>query len=112
MQIKKVVFHPWFKRQLQKLDADHLEIILKDFEKIEKWGLSVLKTLKRSSKYVLAEAKHRRPPYRLYVIIDEEKDVYMLVEWSHKNKQQKTIQFLSKNIEKIVPELSGSSSRQ
>ena len=38
------------------------------------------------------------PPYRLYVIVDRKNDEFYVVEWEHKNKQQKVINNLTKKL--------------
>ena len=107
-----VAFHPWLERQLPKLKADHLDLILKDFEKIEEQGKNALKILHVFGKYILAEVKHHRPPYRLYVVVDQDQEIYMLVDWSHKKEQQRKIQMLSTSIEAIVEEFMRAFSQQ
>jgi len=41
--------------------------------------------------YLLCEMKVMRPPYRLYVIVDQKNNRFHIVEWEHKEKQEKVI---------------------
>ena len=90
-----VVITPSLQNELEKLDKTHVKIILKKFQKIRSNGLNTLKILRIRGNYLLCESKSRRPPYRLYVIVNQKKLVFYLVKWEHKKNQQKVIKELS-----------------
>ncbi len=66
--------------------------------KIERMGTNALKPLYVRDEYLLGEVKVKRPPYRLYVIVDNKEKVYYLVDWEHKEAQQKVIEELKRKI--------------
>ena len=92
-----------FKSTLEKVnDNNQLIRIKKILQDVEMYGILHLKTLthvKESDRtYLLLEAKSRRPPYRLYFVLDELNDTLYIMDWSHKNIQQKTINKIAKGI--------------
>ena len=60
-------------------------------EKLENQGKNALKILDVQDHYLLGEMKVMRPPYRLYVIVDQKNDKFYIVEWQHKERQEKII---------------------
>ena len=64
--------------------------------------MNAVKILKVVDSYIIGEIKHKTPPYRLYLIIDQESDIYAVVEWAHKKEQQEIIEKLQKNAKKIM----------
>jgi len=50
-------------------------------------------------KYLLGEIKFKKPPYRLYVVADQENEKYYVVRWEHKKRQQKVIDELKNRFE-------------
>jgi mRNA-degrading endonuclease RelE of RelBE toxin-antitoxin system len=90
---------PSFEKELRKLDRTHRIIILNRFRKIRKSGLHALKILRVKGNYLLCEVKVKKPPYRLYVFVDQERKIFYLARWEHKNKQEKVIKSLSKRLE-------------
>lgn len=76
----------------------HGKIILKLINKIRKLGLNALKILDVEDIYLLCEMKVNKPPYRLYVIVDQKSNRFYLVDWEHKSKQEKIIENLKKKL--------------
>ena len=97
-----------FKRKVQRLKKDHKKLILKDIRKLRTQKMNAIKILRVVGPYVLGEIKHKKPPYRLYVVVDQEEDVCVVVEWAHKKEQQEIIDKLQRDAEKIMKELFGS----
>ena len=56
------------------------------------------KILKVHENYILGEIKYKKPPYRLYVIVDQKEKIFLLVDWEHKENQEKIIKILMKNL--------------
>lgn len=96
----EIVILPSFERKLKKLEKTHQERILKITKQIKERGLGSLKILRVKDKYLLTEYKSKRPPYRLYVFVDQDKRLFYIVDWIHKNKQKKAIKKLSSLLEK------------
>jgi len=94
-----------FKRKVKRLKKDHKELILKDVRKLRTQRMNAIKILRVVGPYVLGEIKHKKPPYRLYVVIDQEADTCAVVEWAHKKEQQEVIDKLQRDAEKIMKEL-------
>jgi len=46
--------------------------------------------------------KVKRPPYRLYVIVDQKNKIFYLVEWEHKNHQRKIIDKLKNKLSSAI----------
>ena len=67
-------------------------------KKLEKMGKNALKILDVEEFYLLGEMKVMRPPYRLYVIVDQKTDRYYVVEWEHKEKQKRVIGELKRKL--------------
>jgi len=88
----KVKLLPLFQDKLKKIkDKNQLEIIFKLIKKLERMGKNALKILDVEDFYLLAEMKVKRPPYRLYVIVNQSTDTFYVVEWEHKKKQERVI---------------------
>ncbi len=62
-------------------------------------GKNAIKLLHVRDKYILGEIKFMRPPYRLYVIFNQENEAFYIVRWEHKEKQQKVINQLMAKLE-------------
>jgi hypothetical protein len=77
----------------------HLDRISALKDKLGRMGKNTLKTLDVEGPYILAEMKVLRPPYRLYVIVNEASEKYYLVDWEHKQNQEKVIRGLKGKLE-------------
>ena len=86
-----VVLLPSFQKKLKEINKAHLKIILKLIKKLERMGKNALKILDVEEHYLLCEMKVMKPPYRLYVIVNEKANKYYIAEWEHKEKQNKVI---------------------
>ena len=99
----EVTIIPSFQKEIGRIrDKKQVELILKSFKKIERMGMNCLKLLLVANKYALGEIKFKRPPYRLYVIVDQESEKYYLIRWDHKKDQQKVINELKYKLESAV----------
>jgi hypothetical protein len=65
---------------------------------LEKRGKNDLKILDVQDNYLLTEMKVMNPPYRLYVIVDQNTNKFYIVEWEHKEKQDKVIEELKRKL--------------
>jgi mRNA-degrading endonuclease RelE of RelBE toxin-antitoxin system len=90
-QTLTVILLPSFQKKLEKINKAHLKIILKLIKKLERMGKNALKILDVEEYYLLCEMKVMRPPYRLYVIVNQKTNEYYIAEWEHKEKQNKVI---------------------
>jgi hypothetical protein len=54
-------------------------------------GKNALKILDVEGHYLLCEMKVMKPPYRLYVIVNQKTNKYYIAKWEHKEKQNKVI---------------------
>ena len=61
-------------------------------------GKNALKILDVEDYYLLCEMKVMRPPYRLYVIVDQKSDRYYIADWEHKENQEKVINELKRRL--------------
>ncbi len=96
----EVIIVPSFQKEIEKIkDRKQLELIYKSIEKIERMGKNAIKLLHVRDKYILGEIKFMNPPYRLYVIINQENEKFYIVRWEHKEKQQKVINKLMEKLE-------------
>lgn len=86
----EVIIVPSFQKEIGKIkEKKQLEMIFKSIEKIERMGKNAIKLLHVRDKYILGEIKFMSPPYRLYVIFNQENEKFYIVRWEHKEKQQK-----------------------
>jgi len=96
----EVIIVPSFQKEIEVIkEKRQLELICKSIEKIERMGKNAIKLLHVRDKYVLGEIKFMRPPYRLYVIFNQENEKFYIVRWEHKEKQQKVINQLIGKLE-------------
>ncbi len=96
----EVIIVPSFQKEIEKIkERKQLELIYKSIEKIEMRGKNVLKLLHVRDKYILGEIKFMSPPYRLYVIVNQENEKFYIVRWEHKKEQQKVINQLMNKLE-------------
>ncbi|KCZ71238.1 hypothetical protein ANME2D_02439 [Candidatus Methanoperedens nitroreducens] len=96
----KVIIVPSFQKEIERIkEKKQLEMIFKSIEKIEKMGKNAIKLLHVRDKYILGEIKFMNPPYRLYVIVNQEDEKFYVVRWEHKEKQQKVINQLTEKLE-------------
>jgi len=96
----EVIIVPSFQKEIERIkEKKQLERIYKSIEKIERMGKNAIKLLQIRDKYILGEIKFMNPPYRLYVIINQEDEKFYIVKWEHKEKQQKVINQLTKKLE-------------
>ena len=96
----EVVIVPSFQKDIERIkEKKQLELIYKSIEKIERMGKNAIKLLHVRDKYILGEMKFMNPPYRLYVIINQENEKFYVVRWEHKEKQQKVISQLMEKLE-------------
>ena len=61
-------------------------------------GKNSLKILDVENQYLLCEMKVKRPPYRLYVILNQKETKFYIVDWEHKGNQEKVIKELRKKL--------------
>ena len=88
----KVVLIPSLERKLKtKRYKSHARMIYRLIKKLRRLGKNAVKILDVEDYYLLAEMKTKRPPYRLYIIINQRNDTYYVVEWAHKEQQEKII---------------------
>ncbi|MGB8216791.1 MAG: hypothetical protein WCE94_05755 [Candidatus Methanoperedens sp.] len=96
----EVIIVPSFQKEIESIrDKKQLKLICKSIEKIENMGKNAVKLLHVRDKYILGELKFMSPPYRLYVIINQENEKFYVVRWEHKEKQQKVINQLMYKLE-------------
>ena len=93
------------KKKIKSINKDHRRFILKAFQKIKKMGLNALKILKAYENYLLCEIKFKKPPYRLYVIVDQKEKTFFLVEWEHKKNQKRILDILSKSLKNGIKKI-------
>ena len=72
----------------------HLLLVNKLCNKVKTLGKNALKILDVEDYYLFGELKVMKPPYRLYVVVDQRKDIYYIVDWEHKDNQEKIINSL------------------
>jgi mRNA-degrading endonuclease RelE of RelBE toxin-antitoxin system len=95
-----VIIVPSFQKEIENInDKKQLELICKSIDKIERMGKNAIKLLHVRDKYILGEIKFLSPPYRLYVIFNQENEAFYIVRWEHKKKQQKVINQLMGKLE-------------
>ncbi len=80
----------------------HVKIVLKLIEKLKRMGRNSLKILDVEDYYLLCEMKIKRPPYRLYVIVDQKNDTYYIADWEHKGMQEKVINELKTKLSSAI----------
>jgi mRNA-degrading endonuclease RelE of RelBE toxin-antitoxin system len=98
----EIIIVPSFQKDIERIkEKKQLELIYKSIEKIERMGKNAIKLLHSRDKYILGEIKFMNPPYRLYVIINQENEKFYIVRWEHKEKQQKVIDQLMKKLEHV-----------
>jgi len=96
----EVIVTPSFQKEIENInEKKQLELICKSIEKIERMGKNAIKLLHVRNKYILGEIKFMKPPYRLYVIFNQENETFYIVRWEHKEKQQKVINQLMVKLE-------------
>lgn len=83
-------------------EKSHLKLIFKLAKKLEIMGKNSLKILTVIDNYILCEMKVMRPPYRLYVIVDQSTDKYYFADWAHKQKQEKVIMDLTEKLAQAI----------
>ncbi|MBI5347428.1 MAG: hypothetical protein HZB66_02365 [Candidatus Aenigmarchaeota archaeon] len=98
--VNDVFLVPSFQRKIEKIikNKKEKEIIYKLINKVRNLGKNALKILDVRDQYLLCEMKVKRPPYRLYVMVDQSKDIFYIVDWEHKQKQEKVINELRKKL--------------
>lgn len=82
--------------------ASHLPRIKKLIDKLRTMGKNALKILDFEDEFILSEMKLSKPPYRLYVIMDQKTDTFYIVDWEHKVNQVKIITELREKLAKSV----------
>ena len=97
----KVISSEPFKKRVKRLNKEHKARIKKFIEKLEREGLHALKILYTKGK-ILGEMKSMRPPYRLYVIYDQEDKTFYVLRWEHKSKQEKVVNELKRKLEEGI----------
>jgi len=97
-----IVLLPSFEKEFENLDKSHRVRIVKIIEEIKENGLNALKILRVRGKYLLTEAKSKNPPYRLYVFVDQEKEIFYIAKWEHKKLQKKIIEEFAKILEESL----------
>jgi len=65
-------------------------------------GKNALKILEIEDYYLLCEMKVMKPPYRLYVIVDQKTNTYYIADWEHKENQEKIINELKYKLSSAV----------
>lgn len=96
----EIIIVPSFQKEIERIkEKKQLELIYKSIEKIERMGKNAIKMLHFRDNYILGEINFMNPPYRLYVIINQEDEKFYIVRWEHKEKQQKVIDQLMKKLE-------------
>ncbi len=76
----EVIIVPSFAKEIERIkEKKQLELIYKAIDKIEKMGKNAVKMLHVRNKYILAELKFMNPPYRLYVIVNQENENFVSV---------------------------------
>ncbi|RLJ02985.1 MAG: hypothetical protein DRP11_02110, partial [Candidatus Aenigmatarchaeota archaeon] len=100
-----VIISPELQRKIKSLNKEHRNLILKAFRKIKKMGLNAVTILRAHDNYLLCEIKYKKPPYRLYVTVDQKEKIFILCGWEHKEKQERMKNTLSKNIKEGVYEI-------
>lgn len=97
------VLLPSLKKKIKRINnKKQLELILKAEEKIARSGKDALKILYVRENYMIGEIKYKKPPYRLYVIYDQENETSYLALWAHKKSQEKIIQKMKKGLENAL----------
>ncbi len=66
------------------------------YKKLEDRGIRAVKILYQKKNYILGEIK--KSSYRLYVIYDKEENIFHIVEWEHKNRQEEVIRKLKEKL--------------
>jgi mRNA-degrading endonuclease RelE of RelBE toxin-antitoxin system len=89
-----------FEKDYLKADKAQQERILCLVKRIREQGIDAMKFLRPMGQYVIAEAKSKNPPYRLYIIMDKATNTAYLVSWVHKDKQRSEIAKLEGLFEK------------
>ena len=99
----KVEIKPSFEKEIYKMPKDHQRRVLKFIDKLEMMGRNALnRVLDVKGKYLLAEMKSNKPPYRLYVYFDQEINVFYIVAWEHKKQQEKIINELRSKMKDTI----------
>jgi len=84
-----------FEKDYHKADRSHQERIIGLVKRIREQGIAAIKILRPIGRYLIAEAKSKNPPYRLYIIVDKDTNTAYLVSWAHKDKQKHEIEKLA-----------------
>ena len=88
----EVVLLPSLEKKLKdRRFRSHALIISNLVEKLELMGEGAVKVLAVQDQYLLGEMKVKRPPYRLYVVVDRRRVCFYLVDWEHKSSQESVI---------------------
>jgi len=99
----EVLLTETFKRRYQKIkNGKQKEIILKFFDKLRDKGTNAIKILYLVENYILGEMKSYEPPYRLYVVLDQEDSKFYIIDWEHKNRQQQIIVRLKSKLKTAI----------
>ncbi len=97
--MSNIILVPSLQRKLEKpMYRSHLELIDKLCNKVKILGKNALKILDVEDYYLFGELKVMKPPYRLYVIVDQKKDIYYIVDWEHKDNQERIIKSLKNKL--------------
>ena len=99
----KIILIPSFKQKIEKKRyRSHLKVILRLIKKLEKLGKRSIKILDIQDNYLLGEMKVKKPPYRLYVIVNRKRNIFYIVDWEHKNHQENIINKLKDKLSTII----------
>lgn len=99
----EIIILPSFQEKLSRIkDKSHINLISKLIKKLAAMGKNALKILTVIDNYLLCEMKVMRPPYRLYVIVDQSSEKYYVADWEHKQKQEKAIGELREKLAQAV----------
>jgi len=102
-QESNIVLLPSLERRILKInDKKQLELILKAKEKIRIMGEKAMKILYSKGNYKLGEIKYKRPPYRLYIIYDQNDNTFYLTSWAHKKSQDRIIEKMKKDLKEVL----------
>ena len=95
----EIILIPSLQKKLEsKKYKSHKKIISSLVKKLETMGKNSLKILDVENQYLLCEMKVKRPPYRLYVVVNQKETKFYIVDWEHKGNQEKVIKELRKKL--------------
>src|SRR3989338_9165942 len=87
----EIILLPSLQEKLSGRFRSHAKIILSLIEKLKYHGKDSLKILDVTDQYLLCEMKVMKPPYRLYVVVDQSSNKFYVAAWDHKERQRKII---------------------